>query len=85
MIREYYDRRGESGFERAYVYPGILRVIQAAGRLIRTDQDYGILVLVGDRLADERYARLFPEHWGDRIITADYRSPLKAFWDNLRT
>ena len=69
----------------AYIYPGMTRVIQAAGRLIRSEQDYGILVLVGDRLADDRFAGLFPEYWRDLTITRDYQSPLIEFWREFRT
>jgi DNA excision repair protein ERCC-2 len=85
LVRAYYDRSDEDGFLQAYVYPGMLRVIQAAGRLIRSDQDYGVLVLVGDRLADERFSALFPESWGDLTVTSDYQTPLIRFWQNFRT
>jgi len=85
LIRRYYDQKGGDGFMYAYIYPGMTRVIQAAGRLIRSEQDYGILVLVGDRLADDRFAGLFPEYWGDLTITRDYQSPLIEFWREFRT
>ncbi len=85
LIRDYYDRICGDGFTYAYIYPGMTRVIQAAGRLIRSDQDYGILVLVGDRLADEQYSDLFPEYWGDLTITTDYQSPLIEFWQKFKT
>jgi len=84
LIRSYYDRLGEDGFARAYVYPGMLRVIQAAGRLIRSDQDIGVMVLVGDRLADHQFTDLFPEYWGDLTVTADYQSPLLEFWQRFK-
>ena len=84
IIRAYYEKKTGDGFGHAYIYPGMTRVIQAAGRLIRSEQDYGILVLVGDRLAEEKYAGLFPEYWGDLTITSDYQSPLREFWKSIK-
>jgi DNA excision repair protein ERCC-2 len=84
IIRAYFDRKTGDGFSHAYIYPGMNRVIQAAGRLIRSEQDFGILVLVGDRLTEEQYAGLFPEYWGDLTITSDYQTPLREFWKNIR-
>ncbi len=85
LIRRYFDQKGGDGFMYAYIYPGMTRVIQAAGRLIRSEQDYGIMVLVGDRLADDRFAGLFPEYWGDLTINRDYQSPLVEFWRKFKT
>jgi Rad3-related DNA helicase len=59
----YYDELYEAGREYAYTYPGMNRVLQAAGRVIRTENDRGIVVLIDDRYATPDYRRLFPSHW----------------------
>ncbi|WP_372631804.1 ATP-dependent DNA helicase [Cohnella sp.] len=63
LIRGHFDERGMSGFDYAYVYPGINKVLQAGGRLIRTERDRGRLMLVDDRYLQPKYARLLPEEW----------------------
>ncbi|MEK8129132.1 ATP-dependent DNA helicase [Paenibacillus filicis] len=62
-IKSYYDAAGKNGFDYAYVYPGINKVLQAGGRLIRTEQDRGTLVLIDDRFLQPSYQRLLPEEW----------------------
>ena len=63
ILMEYYESTRERGFDYAYTYPGMNRVLQAAGRVIRTESDKGILVLIDDRYADPKQKLLFPEHW----------------------
>ncbi len=63
ILQEYYQNKSEMGYQYAYVYPGMNRVLQAAGRVIRTDEDKGIVVLIDDRYATPDYRRLFPSHW----------------------
>ncbi len=63
ILKEYYDNTRESGFEYAYTYPGINRVLQAAGRVIRRDDDRGVIVLVDDRYAEPATKMLLPDHW----------------------
>ena len=63
ILREYYDTTRERGFDYAYTYPGWNRVLQAAGRVIRCEEDRGVIVLVDDRYADARMRTLFPAHW----------------------
>ncbi|QJC53961.1 ATP-dependent DNA helicase [Paenibacillus albicereus] len=63
LLAAYEQRRGRSGFDYAYVYPGISKVLQAGGRLIRSETDRGTLLLVDDRYAQPRYRRLLPEEW----------------------
>jgi len=63
LIRNYFAQAGGTGFEYAYLYPGINRVLQAAGRVIRTDRDRGIVLLVDKRFAAFRYRSLLPETW----------------------
>ena len=63
MIRDYYDRQGGRGFDYAYRYPGMNKVLQAAGRVIRDERDRGVVVLIDQRFTSPAYRPLFPEHW----------------------
>jgi DNA excision repair protein ERCC-2 len=63
LIRDYFARVNDSGFEFAYMYPGINRVLQAAGRVIRTETDRGVVLLIDRRFATSRYRTLFPREW----------------------
>ena len=65
ILREYYDNQGECGYDYAYTFPGMNNVLQAAGRVIRRDDDKGVIVLADDRYGDEKYFSLFPEHWNN--------------------
>ncbi len=83
LIKEYFDREGGNGFAFAYQYPGFNRVLQATGRVIRTETDHGVIVLIDDRFTHARYRRLFPTHWRDFQVvrsTADVREKLARFW-----
>ncbi len=62
-VSAYYDDRFEAGREYAYIYPGMNRVLQAAGRVIRSEEDRGILLLIDDRFGDPLYRRMIPPHW----------------------
>ncbi|MFT5693369.1 MAG: DNA excision repair protein ERCC-2 [Oceanicoccus sp.] len=75
---------GQKGFEYAYQYPGMNRVLQTAGRVIRGENDRGIICLVDDRFAQQRYKRLFPPHWSTLqvIQQAMLDSKLSEFWEN---
>jgi len=63
IMRRYYDEKLGSGFSYAYAYPGINRVLQASGRLIRTENDRGALLLIDSRFAKADYLRLLPQEW----------------------
>lgn len=63
LMREFYDAKGEPGFDFAYTYPGLNKVFQAGGRLIRTELDRGVLLLICKRFGEARYLREFPKHW----------------------
>ncbi|SDS90763.1 Rad3-related DNA helicase [Paenibacillaceae bacterium GAS479] len=63
LLSAYEQRQGRNGFDYAYVYPGISKVLQAGGRLIRSEQDRGTLLLIDDRYRQPRYRRLLPEEW----------------------
>jgi len=63
LIRDYYDHQNGQGFAYAYQLPGMKNVLQAAGRLIRSMHDTGIILLLDQRFASRRYTELFPPHW----------------------
>ncbi len=65
IIKDYFDLKNGSGYDYAYTFKGMNNVLQAAGRVIRRDEDRGIVVLVDDRYATEQYKSLFPEHWNN--------------------
>jgi DNA excision repair protein ERCC-2 len=86
LIKEYFDRQSGSGFAYAYQYPGFNRVQQATGRVIRTETDLGIIVLIDDRFTHTRYRQLFPSHWrGVQVVqnSSELKDKLTRFW--LRT
>lgn len=63
IIKEYYDNKSNCGYEYSYMYPGMNKVLQAAGRVIRTEEDKGTVLLIDDRFLHQRYRRLFPNQW----------------------
>jgi DNA excision repair protein ERCC-2 len=85
LMRRYYEERYGKGFEFAYLYPGMNRVIQSVGRLIRTETDRGVAVLVCQRFAQAQYSALFPPDWSDGLDTGfvckDLELELRLFWD----
>jgi DNA excision repair protein ERCC-2 len=83
VIRQYHDGQDESGFYYAYVYPGLNRVLQAAGRVIRSETDRGIAVFVGERFAQEPYRRIIEEAWPGVYATEtpdELEGALRLFW-----
>ncbi len=67
VIKEYFDKTRGRGFDFAYTYPGMNRVLQAAGRVIRTEEDKGLVLLLDDRFARDQYRRLYPKHWSHMV------------------
>ncbi len=84
LMRQYYEEHYGKGFEFAYLYPGMNRVIQSVGRLIRSESDLGVAVLVCQRFAQTQYSALFPADWSDSLADnrAGYNlaSELGNFW-----
>ena len=83
MLRRYYDEQNGAGFDYAYRFPGMNKVLQAAGRVIRTPEDKGVVLLLDDRFTRAEYARLFPPHWRHiRYLrsTAELGPELERFW-----
>jgi len=87
LLRDYYETTRERGYDYAYTYPGMNRVLQAAGRVIRREEDRGVIVLVDDRYAEPRYTQLFPDHWKD-VQYANNSSELaeivSGFWKRTK-
>lgn len=71
IIMEYFNKLKGSGFDYAYKFPGMNKVMQAAGRVIRTEQDRGIVVLIDDRFGQAGYKKLFPKEWNAYATAAD--------------
>ncbi len=82
ILKQYYDGKGEQGFAYAYRYPGMNKVLQASGRVIRTREDVGVILLLDDRFARGEYAGLFPAEWEDRknCSLKTVKSFLENFW-----
>ena len=70
------------GFDYSYLYPGMNKVLQSAGRVIRTETDRGIILLLDDRFQDQRYREIFPREWaGVRTCSLPALSgQLDEFW-----
>ncbi|MBR2907132.1 MAG: ATP-dependent DNA helicase [Clostridia bacterium] len=83
ILRDYYENKCERGYDYAYTFPGMNRVLQAAGRVIRTDRDEGVIVLIDDRYAQPLYRTLFPPHWEGLQYagnSASLAEILRRFW-----
>ncbi|MCM1046215.1 MAG: ATP-dependent DNA helicase [Candidatus Gastranaerophilales bacterium] len=84
ILKGYFDDNGENGFDFAYRYPGMNKVLQAAGRVIRTAEDIGIIALLDERFLQPAYRRMFPREWTDiEIVSVDTVSKrVERFWDS---
>jgi DNA excision repair protein ERCC-2 len=85
LIKNYFNQVQGQGFQFAYQFPGLNRVMQAAGRVIRSEQDRGIIVLIDERFTQARYRALFPREWrGFQPVSsqADLTTGLARFWRN---
>ena len=82
LLKQYYDKRGECGFDHAYRYPGMNKVLQAAGRVIRTREDKGTILLMDERFLNTDYRMLFPAEWEDAAVCrlGNVEQYLKQFW-----
>ena len=96
IMREYYEEAkgggdmdasvGGEGYAYAYTYPGMNHVLQAAGRVIRRAEDYGVVVLIDDRYTARPYPSLFPAHWEQLCACEDtmsLRDYLEEFWETV--
>jgi len=83
ILKEYYQEENGQGFDYAYQYPGMNKVLQAAGRVIRTASDRGIIGLLDERFLRSDYRQLFPREWSQyEVHTLDsLPGALEAFWN----
>lgn len=88
IIRDYFSNKNGMGYEYAYMYPGMNKVLQAAGRVIRAEDDAGSVLLIDDRFSREDYRRLYPQGWfplqAVRTEKALFEN-LQIFWNNLES
>ena len=79
LIRNHFS---ETGFEYAYQYPGLVRVLQTAGRVIRDEEDRGVIFLVDKRYRERRYLDLLPSQWSPSLCenTSEIAANLESFW-----
>ena len=84
ILMNFYNARGENGFDYAYRFPGMNKVLQASGRVIRTDEDKGIIVLLDERFANREYQGLFPADWNDvrACSLASVKMQVDEFWES---
>ena len=83
LLKRFFDAQGENGFDYAYRFPGMNKVLQAAGRVIRTAEDVGIVALLDERFLQYTYQRLFPREWENyEVVNVDTVSKrITRFWD----
>ena len=83
IIRDYFNKQGENGFEYAYTYPGMNKVMQGAGRVIRSQNDKGSVLLIDSRYRDKKYKSLFPGEWRNykAVNEKNLKGTLEKFWN----
>ncbi|EOH87176.1 helicase [Enterococcus asini ATCC 700915] len=87
LIKEYFQETRKQGFEYAYQLPGMNKVLQAAGRVIRDATDYGVVLLLDQRFNTPRYRKLFPAHWQHARIAYNpqrLQTELQTFWQQQK-
>lgn len=87
VIRNYFDKKGFDGFDYAYKYPGMNKVLQAAGRVIRTSEDIGVVALLDDRFLQSGYRALFPREWKGykTVLSNSVNNEISRFWSGFET
>jgi DNA excision repair protein ERCC-2 len=88
LLRRYFDETEQAGFEYAYLQPGMTRVVQAAGRLIRSETDRGVIVLLCQRFLQPPYADHLPRDWYERapseLIAPRPQAVIREFFENSK-
>lgn len=84
ILKNYYDKRCGEGFDYAFRYPGMNKVLQAAGRVIRTMEDKGVIVLLDERFLQREYLRMFPREWEnyETVTVESVQAKVKKFWSD---
>lgn len=87
VLRTYYDRTMGQGFDYAYLFPGMNKVLQAAGRVIRTADDRGVIELLDERFLRREYRSLFPREWEQHEVIRFHQlsSVLQRFWESEKS
>jgi len=85
LIQQDFDAMQLNGFDFAYRFPGLTRVQQSAGRVIRSDTDYGVIILLDQRFKRADYQRHFPRHWQTRHCSDcdSLEQSLNQFWSRV--
>ncbi|MBP3277846.1 MAG: ATP-dependent DNA helicase, partial [Butyrivibrio sp.] len=86
IIRDFFEKKGLDGFDYAYRFPGMNKVLQAAGRVIRTVDDVGVALLLDDRFMQGGYRALFPREWSGykTISTSSVNKGISQFWSGFK-
>lgn len=82
-LKRYFDEKNQQGFYYIYQLPGFNKMMQAAGRVIRTEEDRGVILLIDQRFSRKDYMQLYPSHWSKGVVVHDLSSmlnQLKQFW-----
>ena len=84
LLKNYFDEKDGNGFDYAYRYPGMNKVLQAAGRVIRTQEDIGVIALLDERFLQISYRKLFPREWNHyEVVNRDsLERKIERFWDS---
>ena len=85
LLKDYFNRNGENGFDYSYRYPGMNKVLQAAGRVIRTMEDVGVIALLDERFLQFAYQKMFPREWERfEVVSVDtVGAQVEAFWNRV--
>ncbi len=84
IIKSFFDEKFNSGYDFAYKYPGFNKILQSAGRVIRTEKDRGIVLMIDSRLCQMTYLKLFPDHWKHHkkvINVNNLVKEIRSFWN----
>ena len=84
LLKKYFDEQGENGFDYAYRIPGMNKVLQSAGRVIRTAEDIGVVALLDERFLEYQYRRMFPREWKQYEVVAvdEVAKRVEKFWND---
>lgn len=84
ILKNYYDKRYGEGFDYAFRYPGMNKVLQSAGRVIRTMEDRGVIVLLDERFLQREYLKMFPREWEnyETVTVENVQEKVKKFWSD---
>ena len=84
LLKNYFDEQGENGFDYAYRIPGMNKVLQSAGRVIRTADDVGVVALLDERFLEYQYKKMFPREWNQyEVVNVDeVAKRVEKFWND---